>query len=71
MEALIEHPLRKYRAKAKLTLEDVAARARTTKETVSRIERWERQPSLSMARRLSEATGLPLEEVTKPKAGAA
>lgn len=68
MEA--EHPLRIYRREAGLTLGDVAAKADTTKETVSRIENWVRSPSLALARRLSEATGLSLEEVAKAKEAA-
>jgi transcriptional regulator with XRE-family HTH domain len=62
-----EHPLRTWRNGAELTLDDVARRAGTTKETISRIELWVRSPSLSLAKKLSEVSGLPLEEVAKSK----
>jgi len=57
-----KHPLRAYRAKTGLTLEDLAVRAATTKATISRIELGSRTPSMALAVRLRRVTGLPLEK---------
>jgi transcriptional regulator with XRE-family HTH domain len=60
-----DHPLRTYRINAGLTLEAVAIRAETTKETISRIELGSRTPSLALAARLSLVTGLPIDSFVK------
>lgn len=50
-----EHPLRAYRKKAGLTLQELADRAGTTPATLSRIERYELAPSLALISRLKKA----------------
>lgn len=51
------HPLRAYRIKTGLSLEDLANAAKTTKSTLSRIETGGINPSLDLIARLKEATG--------------
>ena len=46
------HPLRIYRKGAKLTLEAFAAKVETTAPTLSRIETWQAEPSLSLIKRI-------------------
>lgn len=65
-----EHPLRTYRREQRMTLESLAGEAGTTKETLSRIELGARTPSLSLAARLSRATGLPIEIFVKAEEAA-
>jgi predicted transcriptional regulator len=48
-----EHPLREYREMdAKMTLEALADKAGVTAPTLSRIETWQAEPSLSLIKRL-------------------
>lgn len=60
-----EHPLRAYRRETGKTLETIAGEADTTKETISRIETGVRAPSLNLASRLSQATGIPIDKFVK------
>ena len=72
----MEHPLRTYRARRGLTLEQLAIRASTTRATVSRIEAGLQKPSFELLRRLVEATDNEvsadaiLAAVPKPEAAA-
>lgn len=51
-----EHPLRAYRHRNNLTLEQLAGRAETTKATISRIENGTIDPTFALTRRLIVAT---------------
>jgi transcriptional regulator with XRE-family HTH domain len=50
------HPLREYRKKLGLSLDEIAARAGTTKSSVSRIELYQISPPLALVGRLVHAT---------------
>jgi transcriptional regulator with XRE-family HTH domain len=50
------HPLRNWRHKHGLSLEQVAERLGTRKQTVSRIERGDRDTSADMCRRIAALT---------------
>ena len=60
-----EHPLRRYRREHEITLDELAAVAETSAVTVSRIERRQRRPAVPLLIRLSEATGLSIEELAR------
>lgn len=51
------HPLRIWRKQHALTLDAVAATARTTGSSLSRIERGRQKPSLDLMERLIGASG--------------
>lgn len=55
--------LRVLRAKEALTIEQAAARARVTPETISDAERGRRHPYLPTLRKLAEAYDVPVEEL--------
>ncbi|QMV00133.1 helix-turn-helix domain-containing protein [Devosia sp. D6-9] len=48
----MEHPLRIARSAAKRSVEDVAQEAGVSKSTISRIETWMSDPSVSLIRTL-------------------
>ncbi|QEE18860.1 helix-turn-helix transcriptional regulator [Youhaiella tibetensis] len=48
----MEHPLRIARSAAKRSVEDVALEAGVTKSTISRVETWMSDPSVSLIRTL-------------------
>lgn len=50
----MEHPLRVRRIAANLRVEALAAKVGVTKSTISRIETWQADPSLSLIRMLCE-----------------
>jgi transcriptional regulator with XRE-family HTH domain len=56
------HPLRQYRAKNGVTLEQLAGLVGTTKANLSRIENGVHLASMGLAGRLSRTTGVPLEK---------
>jgi len=51
-----KHPLRAYREQRNLSLETLAASVGTTKQCLSRVELWQQSPSVSLLRRIHEAT---------------
>lgn len=53
-----EHPLRAWRAANNMTLMQLAERVGVGQPTLSDIETWRRPPSLSLALRLEEVTGI-------------
>ncbi len=59
------HPLKTYRARAKLTQKALADLAGVTRETIARLEGGTRAPSLTLAARLSEKTGIPIDKFVK------
>lgn len=56
------HPLRAYRYSNLITLDELAAKVRTTPASLSRIERRRQAPSLGMLDRLVKATGLSADD---------
>lgn len=50
----MEHPLRVRRIAADLRVEALAERVGVSKSTISRIENWQADPSLSLIRMLCE-----------------
>ncbi len=55
--------LREFRDRAKISQGDLAARVGATQPTLSRWERGETCPTLSEARRVAEALGVPLARI--------
>jgi putative transcriptional regulator len=55
------HPLKEWRKREGLRQEDAAARLGISKPTVSRLEKGRRMPSLTLAVKLSERTGIPVK----------
>lgn len=55
------HPLKEWRAREGLRQEDAAERLGISKPTVSRLEKGRRKPSLALAAKLSERTGIPVK----------
>lgn len=51
---MIDHPLRTKRIAAGLSVEALAERVRVSKSTISRIETWNADPSLSLMKLLCE-----------------
>ena len=51
----MEHPLRTYRRANGLTIDAFAAKAETSRATLSRIENWKQEPSLALIRKLIKA----------------
>lgn len=51
-----DHPLKEYRAKARLTLAELADRVGVKKAALSKIENRTRLPSMGLAARIQEAT---------------
>lgn len=61
----ITHPLREWRKREGLKQSGAAARLGIKIPTLSRFETGKRTPSLSMAVRLSEQTGIPVDRFVK------
>jgi transcriptional regulator with XRE-family HTH domain len=59
------HPLRRYRQTNGLTQEDLGALAGTTFATISRIEAGRLKPTHDLLIRLSEATGITIDELVR------
>ena len=55
--------LREYRLREKLSLEEMAQKLGTTKQALSRYERGERQPKITVAAKISEILGIPMSEL--------
>jgi transcriptional regulator with XRE-family HTH domain len=55
--------VRHHRHQARLSLEALAARSGVSRATLSKIERGERNPSLTVAARVADAVGAPLAEL--------
>ena len=55
--------LKDYRLKEKLSLEEMAQKLGTKKQTLSRYERGERQPKISIAAKFSDILGIPMSEL--------
>ena len=55
--------LKEYRIREKLSLEEMAQKLGTTKQALSRYERGERQPKISVAAKFSEILGIPMSEL--------
>ena len=51
-----KHPLRAYRDRAGLSLEDLAKKSDTTRATLSRIENGRQNPSMALVSRIVMAT---------------
>jgi transcriptional regulator with XRE-family HTH domain len=62
MKEIYIHPLRDFRFRHGVTLEELAERCRTTSASISRIERRRQSPSMAMLRRLTKATGLSADD---------
>lgn len=65
MEQEQEHPLRRYRRVRGLTLAQMAAEARTSFVTISRIEGRKQQAGHDLLIRLSDVTGIPIDELVR------
>lgn len=52
----MEHPLRRYRRDAGLTLEALSARLGISKASLSRVETGRQTPSLALLQRITAAT---------------
>jgi transcriptional regulator with XRE-family HTH domain len=50
------HPLKEYRVRKGLTLAKLACRVGVQVPALSKIENWQRMPSMSLAARIQEAT---------------
>lgn len=57
-----EHPLRTWRQNHNLTQPQAAQRLGLTEPTLSRYESGKRMPRLKRAAKLSEITGIPLDQ---------
>ena len=55
--------IKQYRAEHKMSLEEMARMLDTTKQALSRYERGERQPKLSVAAKFSEILNIPLNDL--------
>ena len=51
------HPLSQYLDKTSVTRTGLAKLAKTSRQTIHRIERWEQSPSLDLVGRIIKATG--------------
>lgn len=60
-----DHPLRRYRVNRGLTLEQIADKVGVSFVTISRIEGRKQQASHRLLIRLSEATGIPIEDLVR------
>lgn len=59
------HPLRAWRLKQGLTQEAAAAKLQLNEPTLSRYETGSRTPSLALAAKLSEKTGIPIDKFVR------
>jgi len=65
------HPLRAWRKSEHKTQAEVAGVAGVVTSYISQLERFEhRQPSLTVAAKLSEMTGIPIDKFVKPREAA-
>lgn len=64
------HPMRQWRKDAGKTLADVASAVGVTPSHLSEIERYENEPSLSLAAKLSEMSKIPLDGFVKKREAA-
>lgn len=64
------HPLKDWRLAQHppLSQEDAAVRLSVTKATISRWESFDREPSLTQAAKLSEETGIPIDQFVRQRA---
>jgi transcriptional regulator with XRE-family HTH domain len=63
-----KHPLRKWRHKNRKerTLAAVADQVGVVPSYISEVERFKKQPSMTVAARLSNLAGIPLNKFLKP-----
>lgn len=61
----IEHPIRRYRRENGLTLDQLAKIAKTSFATISRIEARRLQPTHDLLIRLSDATGISIDDLVR------
>ena len=59
------HPLKQWRTDRRMSLGKAAAQLGTSKPTISRIENGKRSPSLALAAKLSEQTGIPIDKFVR------
>ncbi len=59
------HPLKVWREANSLNQEEAAAILGTTKPTISRLETGARTPSLTLAAKLSEHTGISIDSFVR------
>lgn len=59
------HPLRAHRLSRKLSLSELARRVGTSAATLSRIELGSRTPSLALAAKLKQKTGIPIHKFVR------
>lgn len=64
------HPLRAWRTKHKKTLSDMGDRVGVGASHISQIETGDKMPSLQLAAKLSDVTGIPLGKFVKQEASA-
>lgn len=57
------HPLKRWRFEYGLTLERAAKRLKVSSAHLSEIERRRKMPSLTLAARIRDRTGLTLEQI--------
>lgn len=65
------HPLAVFREKSGLSKQEIAARAKTTRQTIHRIESGDQLPSLGLVRRLMDVTGLRADDFVPAREDAA
>jgi DNA-binding XRE family transcriptional regulator len=62
------HPLKNWRLRQKppVSQQEFAERVGLeSKASICRIEKWKREPSLTLAAKLSEETGIPIDRFVK------
>jgi transcriptional regulator with XRE-family HTH domain len=59
------HPLKAWRTELGISQAEAAARLGSSKPTICRIETGNRTPSLALAAKLSERTGIPIEKFVR------
>jgi len=59
----MKNSLKKYRKVLKMTQQDLAAQTRVSRQTIISIESGAREPSLSLAMKISKTFNLPIEDV--------
>lgn len=62
-DIIIENKLPELRARHKLTQDALAMKVDVTRQTIISIEKGTYTPSLSLAMKLSQFFGLPIEEI--------
>lgn len=66
-----EHPLRRFRRENNLRLSHIAKKVGVSEVTISRIENLHQRPTHSLLIKLSEATGISIDELVRAGAEAA